>query len=58
MNFKDIHICEAKVSSSEQAHNIDNIFDKEMNSKEQINNISKAGYYHLRKLAAIRNSLD
>ncbi len=29
-----------------------------MNSKAQINNISKAGYYHVRNLAAIRNTFD
>ncbi len=39
VNFKDIHICEADVSLSEQAHNLGIIFDKEMNSKAQINNI-------------------
>ncbi len=48
MNFKDIHICEADVSSSEQVLNLGNIFDNEMNSKAQINNISKAGYYRVR----------
>ncbi len=32
-NFKNVHICEADVSSSEQALNLGNIFDKEMNSK-------------------------
>ncbi len=58
VNFKDIHICEAEVSSSEQPHNYSIIFDKEMNSKRQINNISKAGYHHVRNLAAICNILD
>ncbi len=29
-----------------------------MNSKAQINNISKAGYYHVGNLAAIHNTLD
>ncbi len=29
-----------------------------MNSKAQINNISKAGYYYVRNLAAIHNTLD
>ncbi len=58
VNCKDIHICEADVSSSEQACNLGIIFDKEVNSKAQINNISKAGYYHVRNLAAIRNTLD
>ncbi len=60
MNFKDIHICEAEVFSSEQAHNLGIIFDlyKEMNSKAQLDNISKAGYFHVRNLAAIRNTLD
>ncbi len=29
-----------------------------MIKKEQINNISKAGYYHVRNLAGIRNTLD
>ncbi len=58
VNFKDIHICEAEISSSEQTRNLDIIFDKEMNSKAQINNISKAGYYHARNLAAIHNTLD
>ncbi len=58
VNFKDIHICEAEVSSSEQAHNLGIIFDKEMNSKAQINNISKAGYHHVRNQAAIHNTLD
>ncbi len=43
VNFKDIHICEADVSSSEQASNLGIMFDKEINSKAQINNISKAG---------------
>ncbi len=42
VNFKDIHICEGDVSSSEQARNLGIIFDKEINSKAQINNISKA----------------
>ncbi len=51
VHLKDIHIYEADVSSSEQAHNLGIIFDKEMNSKAQINNISKAGYYHVRNLA-------
>ncbi len=45
-------------SSSEQAHNLGIIFDKEINSRAQINNISKAGYYHVRNLAAICNTLD
>ncbi len=58
VNFKDIHICEVDVSSSEQASNLGIIVDKEMNSEAQINNISKAGYYHVRNLAAIRNTLD
>ncbi len=58
VNFKYIHICEAEVSSSEQTRNLGVIFDKEMNSIAQINNISKAGYYHVRNLAAIRNTLD
>ncbi len=58
VNFKSIHICEAEVSASEQAHNLGMIFGKEMNSKAQINYISKAGYYHVRKLAAIHNTLD
>ncbi len=51
VNFKNIHICEADVSSSEQTCDLGIIFDKEMNSKVQINNISKAGYYHVRNLA-------
>ncbi len=34
------------------------IFDKEMNSTAQINNISKAGYYHVRNLDAVHNTLD
>ncbi len=50
VNFKDIYICEADISSSEQACNLGIIFDKEMNSRAQINYISKAGYYHLRNL--------
>ncbi len=61
MNFKDIYICKAEISESEQACNLGIIFDIEMNSKAQINNISKAGYhgyYHVRNLAAIRNTLD
>ncbi len=58
VNFKDIHICDAEVSSSEQARNLGIIFDKEMNSKAQVNNISKTGYYHVRNVAAIRNTLD
>ncbi len=58
VNFKDISICEAEVSSSEQGQNVCIIFDKEMNSKANINNISKAGYYHVRNLAAIYNNLD
>ncbi len=58
MNFKDIHICEAEVSSSEQACNLGIICDKEMNSKAQINNISKVGYYHVRNLDAIHSTLD
>ncbi len=41
VNFKDIHICEAEVS--QQAHNHGIIFDKEMNSKAQIN-ISHMNY--------------
>ncbi len=48
----------ADISSSEQAHTLGIIFDKEMNSKAQINNISKPGYYHVRNLAAIRNTFD
>ncbi len=55
-NFRDIHICEAEVSVSEQACKLGIIFDKEMNSK--INNISKTGYNHVRNLAAIRNTLE
>ncbi len=51
VNFKDIHICEADISSSEQARNRGIICDKEINSTAQINNISKAGYYHMRNLA-------
>ncbi len=43
VNFKDIHICEAEVFSSEQTCNLGFIFDKEMNSKAQIYIISKAG---------------
>ncbi len=58
VHFKDIYICEAEGSSSEQARNLGIIFDKEMNSKTQINNISKAGYYHVRNLDAIRNTLN
>ncbi len=58
INFNDIHICEEEVSSSEQAHNLGFIFDKEMNSKGQINNISKAGYHHVRNVAVIHNTLD
>ncbi len=58
VNFKDIHVCEADLSSSEQAGNLGIIFDKEMNSKAQINNISKAEYYDVRNIAAIRNTLD
>ncbi len=58
MNFKDIHICKADVTSSQPARNLGIIFDKEMNSKAQINNISKAGYYHVRNLIAIHNTLD
>ncbi len=58
MNFKDIHICEAEVFLSGQAPNFGIIFDKGTNSKTQINNIIKAGYYHVRNLAAIRNTLD
>ncbi len=57
VNFKDIHICEEDVSSSE--HNLGIMFYKEMNSKVQINNISKAGYYHVRNLAAfVTSTLD
>ncbi len=41
VNFKDIHICEADISSSEQACNLSITFDKEMNSKAQINNIPR-----------------
>ncbi len=46
-----MHICEADISSSEQAYNHGIICDQEMNSKAQNNNISKAGYYHVRNLA-------
>ncbi len=41
VNFKEIHICEADVSSTEEVHNLGFIFDIEMNCKAQINNISK-----------------
>ncbi len=58
LNFKDIHICDAGISSSEQASNFGIIFDKEMNSKAQINNITKGGYYYVRNLAAIHNTMD
>ncbi len=58
VNFKDIHISEADISSSEQARNLGIIFDKEINSKAQINNVSRTGYYHVRNLAGIRNTLD
>ncbi len=58
VNFKNIHICEAEVSSSEQAHNCGISFDKEMNSKAQINNISNVGYYLLRNLAFLTSTLD
>ncbi len=58
VNYNDIHMFETDISSSEQAHNLGIIFDKEINSKVQINNISKAGYYRVRNLAAIRNTLD
>ncbi len=58
MISKDIHICEAEVASSEQVCNLAIIFDKEMNSKAKTNNISKARYYHVRNLDAIRNTLD
>ncbi len=53
-----LNICEAEISLSEQARNLGIIFDTEMNSKAQINNISKAGYYHVRNLSAIHNALD
>ncbi len=58
VNVKDIHIREVEVSSSEQARNLGIIFDKEMNPKAQINNISMAGCYHMRNRSAIRNTLD
>ncbi len=53
-----MHICEAEVFLSEQARNLGIIFDKEINFKAQINNISRAGYYHVRNLAVIHNTLD
>ncbi len=56
-NFKDIHICEAELTLSEQVHNRGIICDKEMNSKAQINNISKVGYYHVKK-AFVTSTLD
>ncbi len=53
VDFKDIHICETDLSSSEQSRNLGIIFDKEMNSKAKINNISKAGYYYVRNLVTL-----
>ena len=58
LNFNDIDICEATITTSDKVKNLGIIFDKEMNLNNQINNMCKLGFFNLRNLKAIRKSLD
>jgi len=56
--YQDINICQSQILSTDKARNLGVIFDSEMNFSAHVNNICKNGFYHLRNLAAIRNTLD
>ena len=56
--FNEINICEANVTAADKARNLGIIFDNELNLKSQINNICKSGFYQIRNLSAIHNTLD
>jgi hypothetical protein len=53
-----LQIGNATVTATHKAKNLGIIFDREMNLKLHINNICKSGFYHVKNLSSIRNSLD
>ncbi len=57
VQYNYINICNAQFNSTEKAHNLGVLFDKEMNLSSPINNIYTSGFYHIRNLAAIHNIL-
>jgi hypothetical protein len=58
VTFDTLQIGSATVTATEKAKNLGIIFDREMNLKLHTNNICKSGFYHVKNLASIRNSLD
>jgi hypothetical protein len=58
VNFDDINIGQVRIKATKRAKNLGVIYDCEGKLTQQVNNICKTGFHHVRKLAAIRKSLD
>ena len=56
-NIKSLDIGEIKVSPSDVARNLGMIFDKELNMKCHIFDVSKVAHYHLRNIAKLKHHL-
>ncbi len=58
IKFDGIHIANSKIISTDKSKNLGVIFDIEMNLKLHVNSMCKFGFYHVKNLSSIRNSLD
>ena len=56
-NIRSLDIGEIKVSPCDLARNLGVIFDKELNMKCHIFNVSKVAHYHLRNIAKLKHHL-
>lgn len=54
----DVTVADAKIFPSISARNIGVIFDQSMNLEQQVQNVCKTAFYHIRNIAKIRNCLS
>ncbi len=56
--LKKVNFNEIKIGHVEKAKNLVVIYDYEGKLTQQVSNICKTGFYHVRNIAKIRKSLD
>ena len=57
VNIPDLHVGDALVAPCSDARNLGVLFDKSMNLDQHVLNVCQSSYVHLRRIAAIRESL-
>ncbi len=57
-NHNSLQVGDVTVKTVDKARNLGVIFDQHQNMESQVKNICKTGYFHIKNIASLRNSLN